>query len=570
MTPPHIQSRNRNFEQELPDPGRVSEVIHSLSIASGEPRKRWKGSVQKLVMEPEETFENELSQLSDVQSDRDLSLLPLIGVLSTKKRDIERKAVDEEDEEDEESGRFDDPVTEYPSTIASVDRSSSQDRLGIDASVPHISRFCPRSRSILRPNDVAPISSSPRSRRQQQNKSYTYFEEVTDADDSDESFYSCPGTPPRSAPSGRPIELETSGSTSPISSISTVRAFQRPCRAAYSRPDSNFTLQTPYFRSSLVTNNETRPSLSGPSRPEPRGQRKFSSFKQQNTFKKQLQTSFDTNTICSAESSSNAPSSFSSKAEKDWSPPTSADTSFNEVEDVKFMSHQTTQDGPGKAWLAIVTEGATEMRLSEGSGNDTTDIDELGISYRYERSHILPRKPGGVPPSIQPTPSKSQSLPRNGRKKTSALKSNGRKSEQSQVEMRAADDYEENAFQKLAEAFFGGEPELSLGSAPSPGDMPTSKKQDISHLHQQAIESNEGEKADAYAVPRVVETESLIDGGGSINNNQGPLAGAQEQLDDEDEFGTIDSSFENEFFGEFFYVGYFYVIHPLVYLSKRF
>lgn len=564
MTPPHIQSQNRNFEQELPDPERVSEIIHSLSIATGEPRKRWKGSVQKLVMEPEETFENELSQLSDVQSDRDLSLLPLIGVISTKKRDIERKVVDEEDEEDEEAGRFDDPVTEYPSTTASDDRSSSQDRWGIDASVPYISRFFPRSRSILLSNGVAPISSSPRSRRQQQNKSYTHFEEATDADDSDESFYSCPATPPRSEPSGRPIELETSGSTSPISSISTVRAVQRPCRVAYSRPDSNFTRQTSYFRSSLVTNNEKRPSLSGSPRPEPRGQRKFSSFKQQNTFKKQLQTSFDTNAICSAESSFNAPSSFSSKAEKDWSPPTSADTSFNEVEDVKFMSHQTRQDGLGKAWLAIVTEGATEMRLSEGSGNDTTDIDELEICYRHERSHILPRKPGGVPPGIQPTPSKRQSLPRNGRKKTSALKSNGRKSEQSQVEMRVADDdYEENAFQRLAEAFFGGEPELSLGSALSPGDMSTSKKQDISHLHQRAIEPNEDEKADAYAVPRVVETESLIDGGGSINNSQGPLAGAQEQLDDEDEFGTIDTSFENEFFGEFFYVGYFYMLSIL-------
>lgn len=362
------------------DHARVNKAIASLEITARELGSRRQGnrSVRKLITEFDKILESELSQLQD---DRDLSILELTG-LGPGFRDETENGVEMAGRKEpvDEFGRFDDPLTEHSSPTASAGRTILQSYLEAETPMSCISEVASKGTYTLLPlgNGIpetrggasaeVSIPSPPALDKRRERQNPRYFDgvpipvEMSTDDSSDQSFYSCP-TPPRLEHAiEENIEVayvhSRPGSTD---SDETLRVIHRTQRAAYPTPDPEPVQKVSYLRSS---NKGKGPCLSTPyPKPEARTQRKlhlsqFPLAKQRGNLEEQMLEIFGTGTTYSAESSFSASSSFSNKPGKDWSPPTSLETSFNE--NVGSMIRPARRERP---WLSIVAERPDEPEL---------------------------------------------------------------------------------------------------------------------------------------------------------------------------------------------------------------
>lgn len=470
--------------------GRVNDAITSLDAVVRGQRNRWKGTngVRKLVKVFEDILESQLSQFRDVH-DRDLSILPLIGM--------------------EPAGDI-------------------------------LSRECNRAES-------PPITLNLQQGQHPQHLLdgiQTSDEAVTDVDDSDhDSFYSCIGTPPRSE---SVVRLNTG--TSCLSPPDGRDSIQKPRRTAYRNPEPNTIQQMSHSRPSVFTNSGERPRLSNPlSNPGTGTRRGFHSvlpllYKQQGDFEEPIRVPSETTTTGSAQSSFNASSSFSSRVGKDWSPPTSADTSFNETGDP--ITRPIRQKVLGTARLAIVAEGVREANFvgepespyNADLDGETTDIDDPKCL------RALPQRPRKL---LQPTTPQNRPSQRRRKRGLIALQPSGGEEHKDHAQKVKQD--KEEAFQRLAEAFFGGESGPDSGSPLAPSNSSV-RKQNRSH----PVIGGDGEVESLLGEAGEYSVGEWVDGRIELGREED----VQEQRDDDDsdDYGTMDSSFEGECSSEFYVI----------------
>lgn len=417
-------------------------------------------------------------------------------------------------------GRFDDPLTEHTSPAFVGEGVRDHGGANPEASIPSTRKrpeYYPRY-----PDQILVSAKRP-----------------PDTDDSDESFYSCPGTP--KIPPGENIEAQNAYTPlNPTDSGEATLTFHKPHHTTYSTPPPESIQRTCYLYASHKGKGPALSMLSSTLETSPQHKFQLSQFphtKQQRDFEEQIQSTLGTNTTGSAESSFNASSSFSNKPGMDWSPPTSLETSFNE--DVGPITRPTRPNCPR---LAIVAEGIDETRFSgdeEAPYNEDydgymTDIDDSDVGYRHKEPRVLAQrsKGGSATQSLTNRP-----LSRNRQRKASAtLNPNNTKEEEEE---------EEVAFQKLAQEFFGDEYEPPRDpGAPSFGSL--GRDHEIRHMNGQATSSGSGEAQQ----DRAGEWDN-------INYALEFVKEVQEPWDAEDEFGAIDTSFGEAFSGESFFVIFF-------------
>lgn len=496
------------------DSGRVNHTIASLEAQQLASRQHSTRRVQNLMVKFDELLENELSQLRD---DRDRSILDLIGLTSGEERDVGLKVgivKKQQADEFEYDGRFDDPVTEHASPAASADRASTHPCSNINAFVSRISELTSKSTNTLLPSSEDILK--------QQNPRYlngirVSLEIPADANDSDESFYSCPGTSenlPGENIEGGNVHLRPNSTNSRGDTVPTIH---------HSTPKPEFAQKNFYPR---LSQKGKEPSLS------PNPPRKFylSQFPRSKQWDcEQVQSASGTTPTCSTESSFNASSSFSNRLGTDWSPPTSLETSFNE--DTESLTRPTKQKGPR---LAILEEGLDETKFLEDAeapynGDcETTDIDDSDVSY--EQSRVTSKRA-------------SEKRPLSQRNVSTIPKPDGRKFDQPNHQTREEEDA---AFQKLAKDFFGDEYEpnppvhtfLSVGGAHPMNE------------HAACILGGEGAQEGEDPLLREIGEEGFAGEWDNINNTLELADETQKQRDDEDEFGAIDPHFEKAFSGK--------------------
>lgn len=528
------------------DPKRINTVVASLERTAQQlaNRPHGTGTVRKLVIKFDELLENELSHLGD---DRDRSILGLIGMTDGEERKAGRRVETRERKQKVDEfgydGRFDDPLTENPSSTAFVGPTSTAPDWTMDTLISHFSGLASKGKNILPPSAEGEASKSSIKKQQEQHylrypdQTLLSIERSTD-DDSDGSFYSCPGTP--KSPLGESIETANAYPRPGFTDNGrTTLAFHKPHHTAYPTPELESIQQTSYLHASHKGKEPVPPILS--STLEARPQRKlhlsqFPQTKQRHDFEEQIQSALGTNTTYLAESSFNASSSFSNKPVTDWSPPTSLETSFSE--DAGSATRPTKQKGPR---LAIVAEVIDEMRFSGDAeapyngdcDGDTTDMDDSDIGYQHKQPRALPKRSK----RISATESlRNRPLSRNRQRKVSVTPNpGGRKVDRikQQTNDDDDDDEEEVAFQRLAGEFFGDEYEPASGTSGF------------------SLSTDYGRQGSGSGAAQV--GEGLAGEWDNISNTLELVEEVQEQWDDEDEFGAIDtSSFEKAFSGESF------------------
>lgn len=545
------------------NPQRVKNAIASLDAAANELGSRWKskGGVGKLVTRFEEILEDELFQTIEAQSDRDFSVLQLIGMESSRVGDMAQEVhpVVRMADTYQCDGRFDDPVVVCPGPVISADRGSPYTQRRVEgSSFKEEGAMISTAQGILEGGRRAHLDKSFADPANLQHIQYKrHFlggvqageELVSDAGDSDDqSFYSCSGTPPPPEPIKEKAGLDIHFSSPlPIQDENSTRTDQRPRHS--SGPVTN--QQTSYLRLSMPTSSSKGPGI-------PRGfhsPRPPPSIKKQGDFGGSIQASFDTTTTGSAQSSFDAPSSFSTKAGKYLSPPTSADTSSNEAEDTrKSMNRTIRSKSLVSGRPSVVTEGIGVKKFLGGLetlyqgdlDSEATDIDD---------------------PEINPiTPSKRSSR-RSGKNKSLFVPHlNHKEYEGRQTYKGTKEDDGEAAFLMLAEDFFGRESRSSSDPQVVPIVMPIRK------AHEVKLAIGGDEEVQIGETLREVVDEGLVgewfDGLGRCERTEViPDKHAEEEEDqreehfqepwddddggDDDEFGTIDTSFEDEFLSEF-------------------
>lgn len=430
--------------------------------------------------------------------DRDRSILALIGMtageaehgagMAEEKQQVDEFAYD---------GRFDDPLTEHAS-VAFVgggvrDHGSAKPEASIPSTGKRPERYPDRILvSVKRPPDT---------------------------DDSDESFYSCPGTPKNSL--GEDVEAQSAYiPPNPTDSGGTALTFHRPHHISYSAPSPESIQLTSYLYASHKGKEPAPSVLSSALETIPQHKFQFSQFphtRQRRDFEEQIQS-----TLGSAESSFNASSSFSNKPGMDWSPPTSLETSFNE--DLGPITRPTRPNCPR---LDIVAEGIDETRFSGDeeapyngdSDGDTTDIDDSRVGYRHKQPRPLANR---ASQSLRNLP-----LSRNQQRKASATPNPNNTMEEEE---------EEVALQKMAKEFFDDEyePPYNPGT-PSFGSL--GRDHEIHLMNEQAAGSGSG----------AGEWENINYALELVKEVQGPW-------DDDNEFGEVGTSFGEAFSGECFLV----------------
>lgn len=521
------------------DPERINTVIASLERTAQQlaNRPRSTGTVRKLVIKFDEFLENELSQLRD---DRDRSILGLIGMTDGEERKADRGVETREKKQKVDEfgydGRFDDPLTENPSSAAFVAPTSTVADWTMDTLISHFSGLVSKGKNTLPPSGESEASKSSIEKRPEQhyprypNQITLSIERSTD-DDSDGSFYSCPGTP--NNPLGENIEA---GNTYPRPSFTdngrTVLAFHGPHHTAYPTPEPESIQQTSYLHTSHKGKEPAPSTLSSSLEPRPQCKLHLSQFpqtKHRRDFEEQMQSALGTNTTYSAESSFNASSSFSNKPVTDWSSPTSLETSFSE--DAGSATRPTKQKGSRLAIMAEVIDetrfgGDAEAPYNGDCDGDTTDMDDSDIGYQHHQSRAPPKRSKRVSATES---LRNQPLSRNRRGGVSATPNlDGR--EVGQVKQQTSEE-EEAAFQRLADEFFGDECELVSGTSGF------------------SLGRGYGRQDSGSGAAQI--GEGLAGEWDNINNILELVEEVQEQWDDEDEFGAVDtSSFERAFSGE--------------------
>lgn len=557
------------------DPGRINNVIASLELAAQqlETRQHSSRSVLKLVAKFDELLENELLQVED---DRDRSILELIGLTSVEEGDVElRVGMAGEKRQIGCDGRFDDPVTEHPSPAAPVSQISTH--LGLKST----NTLLDSNENIRTQRGVNPEVSIPSlvvgKRLEQHNPCYLdrvriSMEIPADVGDSDESFYSCPGTPEGIKAGNAHLRSNSADSGDDIPVLH---------RIVYSTPKPKSVQQTSYMR---ISHKGKEPSISAfpldllrkPNLSQ------FPQPKQRRDFEQQMQSALGTNTTCSAESSFNAASSSPNRLRTDWSPPTSLETSFSE--NTGTITGPTRQKGPR---LAIVAErldetnsGDVEAPYNGDCDGETTDIDDSDASYEHMQSCILARRPKMA--SLATRPPKKRPLSRSQQKNSpSTPKLNDRKVRQPNRQTKEGNEKEREdedaAFQKLAKDFFGDEYGLD------PGTLPFVSISGVRPVNGHTAYIREGGAKEGED-PLLGEIEGGLAGEWDNINNALELAEEvrdmeeardveetqdveepQEQLDDEDEFGAIDPSFERAFSGKSFFIIRLSMLSSLLY-----
>lgn len=436
--------------------------------------------------------------------DRDRSILELIGMTSGE-AEHRVKMAEEKQQVDEFAydGRFDDPLTELASAAFVGGGVRDHGSAKPEASIPSSGK-----RPEHYPDRILVSVKTP-----------------PDTDDSDESFYSCPGTPKN--PPGEDVEAQSAYiPPNPTDSGGTALAFHGPHHICYPTPAPESVQLTSYLYAYRKRKGSAPSMLSSTLETMPQQFSKFSRTRHWRDFEEQIQS-----TLGSAESSFNASSSSSNKPGMDWSPPTSLETSFNE--DVGPITRPT---GPNYPRLDIVAEGIDEMKFSgdeESPYNgdcdgDMTDIDDPRVGYKQLRPLANSSERGSASQSLRNRP-----LSRNRQRKASATPNpnNTREEEEEKDE-----DEEEVALQKMGKEFFDDEyqPPCNPGT-PSFGSL--GRGHEIHRMNGRATGSGSGAGEwdnINYALELVKEV--------------------QEPWDDEDEFGEVGTSFGEAFSGESFIV----------------